>query len=148
MTAAATLQAPYPSATTLGESRREVEELICGMPVADPSELGFAFPWEIRAFAMAVAAHKTLKFDWSEFQGALISSIREWETTAAESGAKWSYYEHWVTALENVMSQHGVMATSDLDQRVVRVMAEPPNRNHHEAHTEPIAIDPGIPPRV
>ncbi|MFE7839556.1 nitrile hydratase accessory protein [Streptomyces sp. NPDC057474] len=148
MSAAATVPAPYSSATTQGESRREVEELICGMPVTDPSELGFEFPWEIRAFAMAVAAHKASKFAWSEFQGALISSIKDWETTAAESGAKWSYYEHWVTALEDVMSQHGVMATSDLDQRVVQVMAEPPNRNHHEAHTEPIAIAPATPARV
>lgn len=148
MSAAATVPAPYASAATQGESRREVEELICGMPVTDPSELGFEFPWEIRAFAMAVAAHKALKFAWSEFQGALISSIKDWETTAAESGAKWSYYEHWVTALEDVMSQHGVMATSDLDQRVVQVMAEPPNRNHHEAHTEPIAIDPATPAQV
>lgn len=148
MNTAAALPAPYASTTTWGESRREVEELICGMPVADPGELGFEFPWEIRAFAMALAAHKALRFDWSEFQGALISSIQEWETNAAESGAKWSYYEHWVTALEDVMSQQCVMATSDLDQRVVQVMAEPPNRNHHEAHTEPIAIDPAIPARI
>lgn len=143
MTAATTLPAPYIDATALSESRREVERLVCGMPVTDPSERGFAFPWEIRAFAMAVAAHKALNFDWSDFQGALISSIHEWETTAAAKGsARWSYYEHWVAALEHVMSQQGVLAKPNLDERVERVMAEPRNRNHHEAHTEPIAIVP------
>jgi nitrile hydratase accessory protein len=145
VTGTGALPAPYAGATTLGAARREVERLVCGMPVTDPSERGFEFPWEIRAFAVAVAAHQALKFDWHDFQGALISAIQEWEAMATPNrGAKWSYYEHWVTALEHVMSQRGVLDTPDLDGRVARVMAEPPNRNHHEAHTEPIAIDPAV----
>lgn len=144
MTAA--LAAPYSSSELLVESRREVEDLLCGLPGTDPSQLGFEFPWEIRAFAMAVAAHRALAFDWSQFQAALIASITSWESQQASvDGMPWSYYEHWVAALESVMAEYGALASAELDARTSRALAEPPNRNHHEAHLEPIAIDPGRP---
>ncbi|KUN75552.1 nitrile hydratase accessory protein [Streptomyces griseoruber] len=148
MTGAATLPGPYASPEALGESRRQVEELVCGLPGADPSQMGFQFPWEIRAFAMAVAAHQALRFDWPQFQGALIASIQGWENGNAERGeVPWSYYEHWVAALETVMATQCVLEPNVLDEKVQRVLAEPPNRNHHEAHTEPIAIDPARSPK-
>ncbi|GGN36268.1 nitrile hydratase accessory protein [Streptomyces fuscichromogenes] len=143
MNGADTLPAPYTSPEALGASRRRIEELVCGLPGADPSRTGFEFPWEIRAFAMAVAAHKALQFDWSQFQDALIASIQDWENgNTGTGGVPWSYYEHWVAALETVLAAHCLLATSALDEKTRRVLAEPPNRNHHEAHTEPIAIDP------
>ncbi|VVJ17466.1 nitrile hydratase b-subunit() [Amycolatopsis camponoti] len=135
MSATTTLPAPYSSAAALGETRREVEQLVCGMPGGDP---GFEHPWEIRAFAMAVTAHRRLGFDWSEFQGALIASIQDWES----SDAPWSYYRHWVSALEVVMAKAGVLDAAALDVQTEEVLALPANRNHHEAHTEPIAVDP------
>ncbi|NYI76720.1 nitrile hydratase accessory protein [Nocardioides panzhihuensis] len=140
---AATLPGPYTPAEVLRESRRQVQDLVCGMPGTDPSQMGFEFPWEIRAFAMAVAAHKALGFDWTEFQAALIASIQKWEdATGSTAEQPWSYYEHWVAALETVMAVHGSLPEADLDAKTQRILAEPPNRNHHEAHTEPIAIDP------
>ncbi|MDQ1012164.1 nitrile hydratase accessory protein [Streptomyces sp. V4I23] len=143
MTSADTLPGPYASPEALGETRRQVEELVCGLPGADPSQMGFQFPWEIRAFALAVAAHKALKFDWSQFQAALIASIQDWENGNTETGeVPWSYYAHWVAALETVMATQCVLEPNALDEKVQRVLAEPPNRNHHEAHTEPIVIDP------
>lgn len=139
----ATLAAPYTSPEALGESRRQVEDLVCGLPGGDREHRGFEHPWEIRAFAMAVAAHRALGFDWSQFQAALIASIREWEAAGPVSdGTAWSYYEHWVTALESVMSLHRVLVESDLEHKTRQILAEPPNRNHHQAHTEPIAVDP------
>ena len=143
MSGTTTLPAPYPSAAALGEARREVEHLVCGMPGGDPS---FDHPWEIRAFAMAVAAHRRLGFDWSEFQGALIASIQDWERAEAASESPWSYYEHWVSALEVVLAKAGVLDAADLDVQTKEVLALPANRNHHEAHTEPIAVDPASPP--
>lgn len=139
---AATLPGPYTPAEVLRESRRQVQDLVCGMPGTDPSQMGFEFPWEIRAFAMAVAAHKALGFDWAEFQGALIASIQEWEEASGSAGEQpWSYYEHWVAALETVMAARGSLPEADLDAKTQRILAEPPNRNHHVAHSEPIAID-------
>lgn len=142
MTTAATLPDPRPDAADLEDARRGIESLVCGMP-GDPSHLGFEHPWEIRAFAMAVTAHKALKFDWSEFQAALITSIQDWERdeTSSERGT-WSYYQHWVVALETVIAGFGLPWEEELDKRTETVLAQPASTNHHEAHTEPIAVDP------
>ena len=138
-----TLPAPYTSAAELGQARRDLEDLVCGIPGGDPNEMGFEHPWEIRAFAMAVAAHQHLKFDWAEFQKSLIASIQDWETTNADTGQiPWSYYQHWVTALEAVLSNASLLSQAELDSQTHDVLSIPANRNHHEAHTEPIAIDP------
>jgi nitrile hydratase accessory protein len=140
---ARTLPAPYASAAELGQARRDLEDLVCGIPGGDPDQMGFEHPWEIRAFAMAVAAHQHLGFDWAEFQKSLIASIQEWETTHADTGqVPWSYYQHWVMALEAVLSNASLLSRADLDAQTHDVLAVPANRNHHEAHTEPVAIDP------
>ena len=135
------LPAPYADPAALHADRRRVEDLVCGLPGVGPEELAFEHPWEIRAFAMAVSAHRALDFRWADFQQALIASIRTWEDTAAPPDA-WSYYEHWVAALERVLTTGGWLDRTTLDEQTRDVLAIPANRNHHEAHTEPIAIDP------
>lgn len=143
MTSATTLPSPRPDAVALGEARRGVEDLVCDLPGGNPDELAFQHPWEIRAFAMAVAAHQELKFDWTDFQRSLITSISDWESTKADtSESPWSYYEHWVAALEGVLANAGLLSRTELEEQTQTVLAMPPNRNHHQAHTEPIAVDP------
>ncbi|MDI2037250.1 nitrile hydratase accessory protein [Paenarthrobacter nitroguajacolicus] len=137
------LPVPRTSADQLGQTRRDVEKLVCGMPGGNPDQRGFEHPWEIRAFAMAVAAHQTLKFDWANFQKSLIASIQAWESTnAGAADGQWSYYQHWVSALEAILTDVELLNQDDLDLQTDKVLALPPNRNHHEAHTEPITIDP------
>lgn len=142
MTGSTTLPAPRTDAAALGEARRRVEDLVCGLPGGDADQRGFEHPWEIRAFALAVATHRELGFDWSEFQHALVASIGDWETAAPAAGSTWSYYEHWVTALERVLADAGRTSPAAVDERTRAVLAVPPNRGHHEAHTAPIAVDP------
>jgi len=135
------LPAPYADPAGLAADRRRVESLVCGLPAADPEQRSFEHPWEIRAFAMAVSAHRELGFDWDAFQQALVASIDGWqEGTGSDRG--WSYYEHWVAALESVLGSLGLIGSEDLARQTRAVLAVPANRNHHEAHTEPIAIDP------
>lgn len=125
--------------------RRAVEELVCDLPAGRPGDLAFDEPWEIRAFALAVSAHKAGQFDWPQFQGALIASIAAWEKeNPLLNGPSWSYYEHWVAALESVLGGQGVLQQEVLEDRTREVLATPANRNHHEAHTEPIAVDPAL----
>ena len=59
-----------------------------------------------------------------------------------EASEPWSYYEHWLTALETVLAGSGLLSEADLDERTRAVLATPRNANHHEAHREPVAIDP------
>lgn len=122
------------------EQRREVEDLVCGVPGGRSGELAFNEPWEIRAFALAVSAHKEGRFEWTDFQGALIESIKGWEERVENlDDPSWSYYQHWVSALEKVLDKVDVPT---LEARTRDVLATPPNRNHHKAELDPIAIDP------
>lgn len=132
-------------ATELGDARRRVETLVSRIP--GDRDTTFDEPWEIRAFAMAVAAYDNGCYEWSEFQLSLIESIKTWENStggdavSAES-ATWSYYEHWLAALENVLAKNGALSPSTLDDRTTTILAIPKDANHHEAHREPVAIDP------
>jgi len=131
-----------PDATELGNARRRIEQLVSDLPGGDPAERSFDQPWQIRAFAMAVAAYQERQFEWSEFQLSLISSIRDWEASGArEQDDPWSYYQHWVAALESVLSGSGLLSEAALDEQTKQVLALPPNRNHHGPHREPIAVD-------
>ncbi len=126
--------------TELTASRAEVEQLVCDLPGSPATNaMPFEKPWEIRAFAIAIAAYHAGQFRWDEFQLALIGSITAWEDRRSGS---WSYYYHWLTALEDVLNGAGTLSTPTLDDQMLAVLAVPPNRNHHEAHTEPIAVDP------
>lgn len=136
------LPAPYADPADVAADRRRVEALVCGLPAVEPEQRSFEHPWEIRAFAMAVSAHRELGFDWTEFQQALIASIDGWEERTGTSDRGWSYYEHWVAALESVLASLGLLGLDELARQTRDVLAVPANRNHHEAHTEPIAIDP------
>jgi nitrile hydratase accessory protein len=125
-------------ATELGDARRRVEALVSSLPGAE--QRPFEHPWELRAFAMAVAAYQNGQYEWSEFQLSLIQAIKQWEQ--GDSGEPWSYYEHWLTALETVLAGSGSLSEAALDERTRAVLQTPKNANHHEAHREPVAIDP------
>jgi nitrile hydratase accessory protein len=140
------MSSPIREGTEVGDARRRVEALIAETP-GGPHEDGQSFrePWELRAFALAVAAYHAGQYEWSEFQLSLIASIRRWEADGAHEGDEpWSYYEHWLTALETVLAGNGLLSEANLDERTRSVLATPRNANHHQAHREPVAIDPAI----
>ena len=136
------MTAPEREGTEIGDARRRVQTLVAGLPGGE-EQASFREPWELRAFALAVAAHNAGQYEWSEFQLSLIESIRRWEDDGANASAEpWSYYEHWLTALETVLAGSGLLSEADLDDRTRAVLATPKTANHHEAHREPVAIDP------
>jgi nitrile hydratase len=107
------------------------------------AEEPFNKPWELRAFAIAVAACEAGQFEWSEFQGSLIEAIRHWEAeNPGYSQKDWRYYEHWLTALEAVLARHGSLNQDGLNEITKQILDTP--RHHHKPHPhyEPIAIDP------
>lgn len=135
---------PSAAGASLESRRAEVDALVCGLPAPRDGDQAFDEPWQIRAFALAVGAHEAGEFEWPAFQSALIESIRSWEDQdAGTSESGWSYYEHWVRALEVVLDSVGKLDTDALNLRTREVLAVPPNRGHHEARLDPIAIDPG-----
>jgi len=130
--------------TEIGDARRRVEALVCDLPTGGIGERGFDEPWELRAFAIAIAAYHNGKYEWSEFQLSLIEAIRAWES--GNAGEPWNYYEHWVTALETVLAENGVLSEAAVEERTREVLAVPRNANHHHAHREPVAVSPALVP--
>ncbi len=127
------------------EDRAAVDALVADLPAGEcPGDRGFDAPWQLRAFALAVAAHEAGQFEWTRFQTALIESIAQWEGTHDLDDSSWSYYEHWVAAFEDVLGQIGVLETTALEARTTEVLATPKNKNHHEPHPDPVAIHPAV----
>ncbi len=130
--------------TEVGDARRRVETLLEELPRSADDQLSFTQPWELRAFAVAVAAHQNGLYDWSEFQLALIGAIRQWEDSAdaAFDSNPWRYYDRWLEALETVLSGTGVLDGGELDQREHTILTTPRDTDHHHARRDPVAIDP------
>jgi nitrile hydratase accessory protein len=98
-------------------------------PPRSNGELVFAEPWESRAFAMAVALNQANAFTWRQFQAALIARIARWEA-APDQGARWSYYHHWLAALEDVLGDLGVVLTDDVTSRAVGLAQRGSGHDH------------------
>lgn len=104
-------------------------------------QVPFDKPWELRVFAVAVAACEAGQFEWSAFQEALTDAIKNWEAANPDyTPDEWSYYEHFVTALEVVLAQSQLLEADGLEDRAKEILAHPPHK-HHVARYEPITID-------
>ncbi|WP_032389304.1 nitrile hydratase accessory protein [Rhodococcoides fascians] len=128
--------------TTLDAHRAEIDALVRGLPEPRHGDQAFDEPWQIRAFALAVGAYEAGEFEWPTFQRALIESIEDWETHGG-TPSDWSYYEHWVKALETVLGSAGKLDRAALETKTREVLATPADRGHHQPRFDPIAIDPG-----
>lgn len=125
--------------------RRRVERLLDELPPGairrDGAEPAFETAGELRAFALAVAAQQSGQYSWAEFQQALIDAIGRWEAT--ETDAPWRYYEHWLEALERVLTGSGTVSPAELDARTHQVLTTPRDASHHRARRDPVTVDPG-----
>jgi nitrile hydratase accessory protein len=79
--------------------------------VTDVNAPTFDADWHRRAFGVAVALSEFGHYPWSSFQQELIGAIGDWESSGRES---WEYYEHWLTALEHVLVEHGLVSAAEL----------------------------------
>ena len=77
--------------------------------VADLKAPTFDEDWQRRAFGLAVALVEFGHYRWDDFQQALIAAIGSWQEAPTNTRGRWEYYEHWVTALNNVVRQHGLL---------------------------------------
>ena len=105
-------------------------------PAAPPrsnGELVFAEPWESRAFGMAVTLYDSGAFQWPEFQAALIARIGAWES-ARPAREPWSYYRHWLAALEDVLTATGTLTPDELDTRAQTLTHRPAGHDHRHPH--------------
>ena len=77
----------------------------------------FNAPWEAQAFAMTLSLHAAGVFTWREWADALAAEL----SAAAAHGEPDDgshYYEHWLTALEKLVGEKGVVPEQELKRRM------------------------------
>ena len=76
----------------------------------------FRAPWEAQAFAMAVMLHERGHLDWKEWAARLADEIAAAQARGEyDDGSR--YYYYWLTALEKVVSEKGLIAADELATR-------------------------------
>jgi len=73
-----------------------------GIPLDADSPV-FNQPWEARAFAMTLALHERGVFTWPQWAEALSRQI-ELARAAGDEDLGATYYQHWLRALESLVS--------------------------------------------
>jgi nitrile hydratase accessory protein len=80
-------------------------------PETEPvfAEPVFAEPWQAQAFALAVRLSEQGYFTWKEWSAALADELKTEATRA--------YYEHWLAALERLVTAKGLTNEAALLER-------------------------------
>ncbi|SDE54774.1 nitrile hydratase accessory protein [Priestia aryabhattai B8W22] len=87
-------------------------------PPRKNGELEFREPWENRSFGMALALYEEKRYSsWEDFRSRLIEEIKEWESTEHKDSEEWNYYEHWLSALERLVVETGILNKREVDTR-------------------------------
>ncbi|MEP6885548.1 MAG: nitrile hydratase accessory protein [Gammaproteobacteria bacterium] len=94
----------------------------------------FKEPWEARAFAMALRLHEGGLFTWSEWADALSQEIRA-ARVSHDTDLGDAYYQHWLRALEALVSRKGAASTGELDS-YSRAWASAARRTPHGSPIE------------
>lgn len=67
----------------------------------------FAEPWQAQAFALAVRLSEQGYFTWKEWAAALAEELKS-AATRGEPDDGTRYYEHWLRALERLVTAKGL----------------------------------------
>jgi nitrile hydratase accessory protein len=92
-----------------------LSSLVAAVPDLPRDEGGPVFrePWEAQAFAMTLALfHKGL-FTWPEWASALADEIKRAQQQGDPDRGD-TYYQHWLAALEGLVTAKGVTDRTDL----------------------------------
>ncbi len=101
--------------------------------MTQPSEPAvFNEPWQAEAFALALHLHEAGAFTWTEWAEALSAEIAA--AGPADDGAR--YYEHWLAALERLVTERGMTGREALAERK-EAWAE---AYRHTPHGKPVAL--------
>ena len=91
-------------------------------------ELVFAQPWQARAFGIAVALNESGAYPWRDFHASLAREI-----SAQGSGeASEQYYARWLTALETLLTERGILSPAEIAARAAQCAADD---DHHDGHS-------------
>ena len=72
----------------------------------------FAEPWQAQAFALTLKLHEGGAFTWTEWAEALSTELKR---DPGDDGSR--YYEHWVAALEGLVTGRRLAGADELTSR-------------------------------
>lgn len=105
----------------------------------DESGPVFAEPWQAQAFALAVGLSAQGHFTWTEWAAALASELADAvERDEADDGSE--YYDHWLAALEKLVTAKGLAEVAALFERK-EAWAD---AYRHTPHGKPVELRPGF----
>ena len=107
-----------------------------GMP-RDAEGPVFAEPWQAQAFALAVRLSEAGCFTWREWADELAVVLREAATCEPRDDGS-HYYEHWLAALERLVTAKGL---SDPSAMLARKEAWA-SAYRHTPHGKPVELIP------
>jgi nitrile hydratase len=118
--------------------RTVLQRLVAELPEAGTiprrgGELAFDEPWQVRVVGVTVGLHRAGLFPWAEFRDALVATIGEWEATPVEQREPWSYYRHWLRALERLLFARGLTGPQELSRKVIECAAAAEHTRAHQA---------------
>ena len=94
----------------------------------------FSAPWEARAFAIALGLSQTGLFTWDEFREHLIAEVGSTDRIRERDGTnrQGEYYEHFLRALEAVVTDKGIATRSALITKIAELQgpAAPDTHEH------------------
>lgn len=77
----------------------------------------FKAPWEAQAFAMTLSLHAAGAFTWHEWADTLAAELSA-AGAHGEPDDGSHYYEHWLAALEKLVTEKSIVPEQELERRV------------------------------
>ena len=102
----------------------------------DTDEPVFAEPWQAQAFALAVKLSEEGHFSWKEWAAALTEELKS-AANRGEPDDGSHYYEHWLTALERLVTAKGLSNPAAMLARK-EAWAD---AYRHTPHGKPVELD-------
>jgi len=99
----------------------------------------FSEPWQAQAFALAVKLSEQGHFTWKEWAAALADELKAAESRGEpDDGSR--YYEHWLAALERLVTEKGLT-----DREAMRARKEAWMEAYlHTPHGKPVELKAGL----
>ena len=92
----------------------------------------FNAPWQAQAFALVVGLHREGVFSWQEWAETLGASIQN-ARDAGDMDLGDTYYDHWLSALEQISIEKGLANTEKLAER--KQQAHEIHQRLHQGHS-------------
>ena len=101
-------------------------------PPRDNGEMVFSEPWQARAFGLTADLVDGGHFTWDGFRERLITAIAAAEDAAGRGDASepWDYYRCWLAALEQAVTEGGLVTPEVLKGRAEQFAARPAGHDH------------------